>query len=82
MLWGLIDSTPHLDWLLLTKRPENVIDSAGYYWGVLPDNVWIGTSVENQETADKRIPELMKIPARVRFLSIEPLLGPVDISGI
>ena len=44
-----------------------------------PSNVWIGTSVENQETADKRIPELLKIPAKVRFLSCEPLLGPVDL---
>ena len=44
-----------------------------------PDNVWVGTSVEDQETADKRIPELLKIPAKVRFLSCEPLLGPVDL---
>jgi protein gp37 len=42
-----------------------------------PDNVWFGVSVENQETAEERIPELLKIPARVRFLSVEPLLGPV-----
>lgn len=44
-----------------------------------PANVWIGATVENQEMADKRIPELLKIPARVRFLSCEPLLGPVDL---
>jgi protein gp37 len=43
------------------------------------DNVWIGTSVENQEQADKRIPHLLRIPAKVRFLSMEPLLGPVDL---
>lgn len=42
-------------------------------------NVWLGTTVENQEQADKRIPELLKCPAVVRFLSCEPLLGPVDI---
>jgi protein gp37 len=42
-------------------------------------NVWLGVSVENQDQADKRIPELFKIPARIRFLSCEPLLGPVDI---
>lgn len=44
-------------------------------------NVWLGTSVENQRTADERIPELLKVPARVRFLSCEPLLGPADLSN-
>ena len=46
---------------------------------VTPANVWIGTTVENQEWADRRIPELLQIPARVRFLSCEPLLGPVAL---
>lgn len=46
-----------------------------------PHNVWIGTTVEDQTRADERIPELLRIPARVRFLSCEPLLGPVDLSG-
>lgn len=85
-LFQLIETTPNLDWLLLTKRPENVMrfisrewrDEAG--WGGFPGNVWIGTSVENQEQANRRIPELLKIPAAVRFLSIEPLLGPVSIA--
>lgn len=89
----LIYDTPNLDWLLLTKRPENFhrrIDAACEYnhgetyqsmWtqGEPPDNVWIGASVENQEYADKRIPELLKIPARVRFLSVEPMLGKIDL---
>lgn len=44
-----------------------------------PENVWMGTTVENQEMADKRIPELLKIPAKVRFLSCEPLLGPIAL---
>lgn len=48
--------------------------------GKPPCNVWLGVSVENQEMADKRIPELLKIPARVRFLSCEPLLGPLDLA--
>lgn len=74
----MIENTPHLDWLLLTKRPENVNHLAQYMFdGGLPSNVWIGTSVENQEQADKRIPELLKIPAAVRFLSCEPLLGKI-----
>ena len=73
-LFGVIDQTPYLDWLLLTKRPEDA-PYAVPAW----DNVWWGTSVENQEQADKRIPALLKIPARVRFLSCEPLLGPIDL---
>ena len=78
-LYDLIEATPHLDWLLLTKRPENVmgLDSVPVFAAL--DNVWIGTSVEDQAAADERIPHLLWIPARVRFLSMEPLLGPVDI---
>ena len=84
-LWNLIEATPDLDWLLLTKRPENVNDIAPYTYGDVldwPSNIWIGTSVENQEYADKRIPELLKIPAAVRFLSVEPMLGPVDLENV
>lgn len=78
-LWGLIESTPNLTWQLLTKRPENV--SSMSPWGdQWPDNVWIGTSVEDQRTADVRIPQLRTIPAVVRFLSCEPLLSRVDLS--
>lgn len=74
----------NLDWLFLTKRPENVMRMVTPIWleRGFPSNVWIGTSVENQETADMRIPELLKIPAAVRFLSVEPLLGPVDVESI
>lgn len=96
----LIRETPNLDWLLLTKRPENFFPrlmealtmavtvshdgiTAQYIqdWidGDAPKNIWIGTTAENQEQANKRIPALLKIPARVRFLSCEPLLGPVCI---
>lgn len=84
-LFQLIDDTPHLDWLLLTKRPENIrrmwprMDNQGHGWH--KQNVWLGTSVENQEQADKRIPELLKCRdlSPVLFLSCEPLLGPVDL---
>lgn len=104
-LMRIIAATPNLDWLLLTKRPENVVSKVlkaielihsdgsaddvmtamtwlgwvKYGADYLP-NVWVGTSVEDQEAADKRIPELLKIPARVKFLSMEPLLGQVDLS--
>jgi protein gp37 len=84
VLFTVIETTPSLDWLLLTKRPENVNEiwphNSVDLWRWSPDNVWIGTSVENQEQADKRIPELLKIQAAVRFLSCEPLLGPVDLT--
>jgi protein gp37 len=81
-LWNLILATPYLDWLLLTKRPENVdaMIPRGSMRQRYPANVWIGTSVEDQRRADERIPHLLAIPAAVRFLSVEPLLGPVDLS--
>ena len=68
--------------LFLTKRPENLWTKLNYNGAqmVFMDNMWVGTSCENQEWADKRIPELLKIPAAVRWLSLEPLLGQIDIS--
>jgi protein gp37 len=78
-LWRLIDATPNLDWLLITKRPQRIASSSP--WGVdWPDNVWLGTTVENQSTANERIPSLLKNSAPVRFLSCEPLIGPVDLA--
>lgn len=99
-LLSTIDHTPHLDWLLLTKRPEGwdarMCESARAYnkvardqgsdnlairWlrGHAPSNVWLGVSAENQEMADLRVPLLLQIPAAVRFVSAEPLLGPVNL---
>ncbi len=105
-LFRLIDATPNLDWLILTKRPENIARMMGTFFVPIPKpcadhveravatcsvcrrseppfyrpNVWLGTSVENQATADERIPHLLRVPAAVRFLSMEPLLGRVDLS--
>ena len=90
-LLKLIEQTQSLDWLLLTKRPENVMrmielaqDQAGavpnaLVWLLRMAHVWIGTSVENQEQAEKRIPHLLQIPTMVRFVSMEPLLEPVNL---
>lgn len=79
-LFDLIAATPNLDWLLLTKRPENVPEFVPEAWlDGFPPNVWLGTSVEDQAAADARIPHLLAAPARVRFLSLEPQLGPVDL---
>lgn len=81
-LWPLIEETPWLDWLLLTKRPENIHTMMPVRWldtFHFPKNIWVGTSVETQEYAEKRIPWLLDIPARIHFLSCEPLLGPLDL---
>lgn len=90
----LVFSTPNLDHLILTKRPEHCLgrlfqarDKCFYgarpwvqAWldGNPPENVWLGVSVEDQKRADERIPLLLQIPAKVRFLSVEPLLEGVD----
>jgi protein gp37 len=77
-LWKLVKATPNLDWLLLTKRPQNIAPMASWRaeWA---SNVWLGTTVEDQKRADQRLPHLVQHPAVVRFLSMEPLLGPVDL---
>lgn len=80
-LWSLIEETPNLVWQLLTKRPEQVARRVPPAWlDAWPSNVWIGTSVGTQRSAEIRIPRLLSIPAPIRFLSCEPLLGPLDLS--
>lgn len=89
-LFELIRSTPNLDWLLLTKRPQNIVRMvhaggaiAGNGTRYLPDNVWLGTTAEDQIRADQNINALLRtraeLGARVLFLSAEPLLGPLDL---
>jgi protein gp37 len=95
-LFRLIDATPHLDWQLLTKRPQNVsrmwpeVEGVPYVAeaGRMNDwplnrrwNVWLGTSVSNQATADELLPHLAALAdlCPVRFVSAEPLLGPVNL---
>lgn len=79
-LWPIIEKCRELDWMLLTKRPQNILRMVPEKWRTeWPRHVWVGTSVENQDAANERIPWLLKVPARVRFLSMEPLLGPVDL---
>ena len=81
-LWQLIKETPNLDWLLLTKRPQNIKKYLPFDWRDGYENVWLGTTVENQEEANRRIPHLLDVPAKVHFLSCEPLLGPVYLHDI
>lgn len=92
-LMHLIGRTSNIDWMLLTKRignAERMLNSAigdlshGLNdWSELPwPNVWLGATVVNQEEADRDIPKLLATPARVRFLSIEPMLGSIDLQSI
>jgi protein gp37 len=79
-LAALINETPWLDWLLLTKRPDRAAALAP--WGKdWPKNVWLGTTVETQAWAERRLPQLAAVPAHVRFLSCEPLLGRLQLSA-
>lgn len=82
-LFDLIELTPNLDWMLLTKRIGNVFrlvaDARTHDWLAGRRNVWIGATICNQEEADRDIPKLLAVPATVRFLSIEPMLGPINL---
>lgn len=80
--WGLVRLTPSIDWLVLTKRIGNAGCMLPADWGDGYSNVWLGATVVNQAEADRDIPKLLAMPARVRFLSIEPMLGPIDLTDI
>lgn len=79
-VWDIIRKTPHLTYQILTKRPQNIAARLPDDWGDGWDNVWLGVSAGYQHTADKRIPILASIPAKVRFVSAEPLLEYVDMA--
>jgi protein gp37 len=88
-LFDLIDKTPMLDWQLLTKRPEKIFilgaDAVGEVfnnWLAKHPNVWLGTSIENQEQAERRIPYLLNTCPSVRFLSVEPQIGRIDLINL
>jgi len=75
-LWSLIRQTPSLDWQLLTKRPHRIAESLPNDWGSGYSNVWLGTSIEDERVLE-RVEHLAGVPALVRFLSVEPLIGPI-----
>lgn len=72
--WEIIKATPHHTYQILTKRPERILDHLPPDWGTGYPNVWLGISVEDQAALRERVPLLSRVPARVRFLSCEPLL--------
>jgi protein gp37 len=76
-VYDVVRKCPRHTFQFLTKRPENIND-----WPNDLLNAWLGVTAENQEMADKRIPTLLDIPAAVRFVSLEPLLGPIDFKKI
>lgn len=77
-LWALIGTTVHLTWLLLTKRPQNIAGMLPMVWGDGWPNVWLGTTAEDAGHHRLRWAHLAGVPARVRFLSYEPALGPLE----
>ncbi|MGC4886749.1 DUF5131 family protein [Micromonospora sp. DT227] len=77
-LWELIEQTPALTWMLLTKRPQNIGRMVPWD-NAWPANVWLGVSAETQRFADERLPVLLRYPAAVRFVSAAPLLAPVNL---
>jgi len=90
-MWNIVRKRSDLIWIFLTKRPENLdaalrlsrgsraYDPRPLATSDLPQNLWIGVTVETQELAEERIPELLRVPAAVRFVSCEPLLGRVNL---
>ena len=83
-LFELIRSCDQLDWLLLTKRPQNIRKMLPSDWGNGYANVWLGTTAEDAVAYQQRVSHLLALPAAVRFVSYEPALGPlgpISISG-
>ena len=80
-LWELIRSTPNLDWQLLTKRPQNILEMLPPGWPEGFEHVWLGVTAEDQTEYDRRWPILAAITARVHFISYEPALGPLTLRG-
>lgn len=73
-LWKIIKETEHLDWLLLTKRPENYVKFLPADWGQGYPNVWLGCSIGDQIGRDARMDAFINTPAYIHFISAEPLL--------
>lgn len=80
--FDLVERTPALTWMLLTKRPENIGEMAQRWAGGWPPNVWLGVTAESQRFANERIPLLVQHPAAVLFVSAGPTLGAIDMTRI
>jgi protein gp37 len=82
MIWDVMVRNPQHKFQVLTKRPLEMKKFLKLHGTNVPSNIWLGISVENQEMADLRIPVLLDLPVivPVKFLSVEPLIGPVDLT--
>ena len=77
--WDIIRRTPHLTYLILTKRVANVLSRLPADWGEGWPNVWLGFSAENQKMYDKRLLDMLAVPATIRFVSVEPMLEAINL---
>lgn len=80
--WQIIRDHPEHTWLILTKRPERIMDWLPPDWRDGYPNVWLGVTVENQDAANKRLPVFLNVPAVVHFVSYEPAIGPLDLEHV
>ena len=80
LAFEIIAHCPQHKFLICTKRPERMAHIINHYKVVYQQNTFLGTTVENQEQADKRIPELLKCRPFKLFLSVEPMLEPIDLT--
>jgi protein gp37 len=78
-VWEIIRRTPQHLYQVLTKRPERILQSLPPDWGSGWPNVWLGVTTENQAMADRRLPIFLQVPAGLRWVVAEPLLGPLDL---
>lgn len=89
IFYEILHQPQHI-WQILTKRPDKALayyrerprisqEHDGWPDPTMAPNIWLGVTAENQEWTDERIPVLLQIPAAVRFVSFEPLLGPIDL---
>jgi len=76
----IIAKTPHLTYLILTKRPERMNEY--FKNNFILSNIWLGVTAENQKTANERIPILLEVPAAIRFVSVEPMLEEIDLTRV
>ncbi len=81
-VWQTMTECSQHTFLVLTKRPQRMHDWWGRWWGVAEPNVWLGVTVCNQEEADRNVPILLDTPAAVRWVSLEPMLGAVDLLSV
>jgi len=79
--WDIIRQTLHLTYQILTKRPENILSRLPDDWGEGWDNVWLGVSIESQDQIHRGWISA-NLPAKLRFISVEPLIDRVDLFGL